>query len=73
MRKMQIFEFPEGIFWQFSEKFKNFLSRFPVSFFETFFLHGLHLKTQLIKNPNQIESSHYYFGGKIFWVKTVIG
>jgi len=34
---MQIFDFPEAIFWQFSGNIKKFLSRFPVSFFETFF------------------------------------
>jgi len=31
---MQIFYFPEVIFWQFFKKFKKLLSRFPVSFFK---------------------------------------
>jgi len=30
LRKMQIFYFPEATFWQFSEKYKKILSRFPV-------------------------------------------
>jgi len=46
---MQIFDFPEAIFWQFSEKFKKFLSRLHVSFFETVLWLGLRLKNQTKK------------------------
>jgi len=42
---MQIFYFQEAILWQFSEKFKKFLSRLHVSSFETFFWLGRRLKT----------------------------
>jgi len=36
--KMQMFEFPKVILWQFSKKIKKFLSLFSVSFIETFLL-----------------------------------
>jgi len=63
---MQIFDFPEAIFWQFSEKFKQFLSRFPVNFFETVLWLGLRLNNQTTKNCNQSESS-------MLWGRKIIG
>ena len=72
LRKMQIFDFPEAIFWQFSEKFKKVFSRFPGSFFETVFSLGVRLKTPT-NNKFQPKWAITVFFGKKFWVKKLVG
>jgi len=44
LRKTQIFDLPEYNFWRFLRNSKNFLSRLPVSFFETVVWLGLRLR-----------------------------
>jgi len=44
LRKMQFSDFLEVLFSPLSKEFKTFLSRFPVSIFQTFFWLGLRLK-----------------------------
>jgi len=54
-RKMQIFDFPEAILRHFL-KFKKFLSRFPVTFSDTFFSLDYVSRPQLTKKSKQSES-----------------
>ena len=49
-KKCKFWIFRKWFFWQFSKKFKTFVSRYLVSSFEMFFWLGLRRKTQLTRN-----------------------
>jgi len=67
---MQIFDFLEATFRQFSEKFKKFLPRFPVSFFDTLLSFGLRLRNISNKKFQPI-SVITHLWTKNVWVKKV--